>query len=339
MKRLFTYLIITFGTLFLLSNSAQPGIWNAGGSGSFQLLFPEDSIAYKKIQMQSEQVYMQWYKGFAVIKGVYHFNNTTNDTLRIKVGYPINYVFKNIGYKGFKNQVAVDDLYKIKGQVNNQELQLINEKKDTYINWYVWEVTYPPKKMTTFTVHFLVKTNDATLTRGYNHEDKNAFIYLIETGSLWKSPIEHGEFYMQLKNEYDIEKLKGASPSKLFYNKNDRIIKFSMENYGRFPDDNFVLTYPETLENFNFEKIAQKSDAYFKAIDAFSQQNLEERAYEKLQLLTPYEIEDGDSWGDFFSILFVFTLVWLPIILVGLVAFMTVFMIYKYFKKKKKGIS
>ena len=59
----------------LLCNASQPGIWNAGGSGSFKLLFEEDSLAYKQIQMQSEAIYMQLYKGFAVVKGEYNFYN------------------------------------------------------------------------------------------------------------------------------------------------------------------------------------------------------------------------------------------------------------------------
>jgi hypothetical protein len=31
--------------LLLYANTAQPGIRNAGGTGSFTLLFPEDSLA------------------------------------------------------------------------------------------------------------------------------------------------------------------------------------------------------------------------------------------------------------------------------------------------------
>ena len=89
MKRIFYFFAILFSTLFLSSNSAQPRVWNAGGTGSFTLLYPQDTIAYKKIQMQSEKIYMQLYKGFATVKGTYFFKNTSIDTLKIKVGYPI----------------------------------------------------------------------------------------------------------------------------------------------------------------------------------------------------------------------------------------------------------
>ena len=79
--------IIAFSSLFV-SNSAQPGVWNAGGSGTFTLLYPEDSIAYKKIQMKSEAIFMQLHKGFATVKGIYNFNNTSLDTLKNKSWLP-----------------------------------------------------------------------------------------------------------------------------------------------------------------------------------------------------------------------------------------------------------
>ena len=73
MKNFHYLLIVLLGSLFLVSNSAQPGVWNAGGSGSFTLLYPEDSIANKKNQMKSEDIFMQLYKGFAIVKGNYYF--------------------------------------------------------------------------------------------------------------------------------------------------------------------------------------------------------------------------------------------------------------------------
>ena len=113
MKKIIYFFCIIICTAFLISNSAQPGVWNAGGSGSFTLLYPEDTIAYKKIQMKSENIYMQLYKGFAGVKGDYYFKNTSKDTLRIKVGYPINNVFENIDFHHQVNEVRVDGLYKI----------------------------------------------------------------------------------------------------------------------------------------------------------------------------------------------------------------------------------
>ncbi len=38
----------------ILGNTAQPGFWGAGGTGTFSLLYPEDSLQYKKIQKMSQ---------------------------------------------------------------------------------------------------------------------------------------------------------------------------------------------------------------------------------------------------------------------------------------------
>ena len=258
MKRFLYFISFIGATFFLISNTAQPGVWNAGGSGTFTLLYPEDSIAYKKIQMQSEKIYMQLYKGYAVVKGTYHFYNTSDDTLKIKVGYPINNVFKNVDYNRELNEVQVDGLYKIKAQLNEIDIPVFKIPNNENDNWYVWEVTYPPKKITTFTVYFLVNTNNAVILEGYNKEYKNAFIYLIETGSLWKSPIEKGEFYTQLMDAVDTETIKGSTPTQLTYNPQKKIFRFTMEDYGKKPDPNFVLTYGEKIDDFDFKSITNK---------------------------------------------------------------------------------
>ncbi|MCI2229720.1 hypothetical protein MC378_11130 [Polaribacter sp. MSW13] len=198
MKKFYNLLIVFLGSILLVSNSAQPGIWNAGGSGSFTLLYPEDSIAYKKIQMKSEDIYMQLYKGFATVKGNYYFKNTSTDTLKIKVGYPVNNVFENISFQHKANNVRVDGLYKIKGFINGKESTLYNKPNTVNDNWYVWEVAFPPNEITKFSVYFLANTNNAKILEGYNTDNKNAFIYLIETGSLWKSPIKKGIFTLKL---------------------------------------------------------------------------------------------------------------------------------------------
>ena len=94
-KKILLSLIIFVFSNKLIANVAQPGIWNAGGMGNFSLLFPDDSISYKKIQMVDEKVFIQLYKGYAVVKGVYKMYNDTYDTVRIRTVYPLNTNFKS----------------------------------------------------------------------------------------------------------------------------------------------------------------------------------------------------------------------------------------------------
>ncbi|MEO9570065.1 MAG: hypothetical protein ABJH82_13195 [Polaribacter sp.] len=290
MKSKLYVLLTLLISCFLISNSAQPGVWNAGGSGSFTLLYPEDTIAYKKIQMKSENIYMQLYKGFATVKGNYYFKNTSKDTLKIKVGYPINNVFENIEFHHQVNEVRVDGLYKIKGLVNKIEAKLYkkpNHKKD---NWYVWQVAFPPNKITEFTVYFLVNTNNAKTTEGYESDKKNAFIYLIETGSIWKSPIEKGNFYTQFKDKISIKNVKTSTPTVLYFDKKSATLNFTLSNYGKKPDPNFVITYGKKLSNFNFENITKNSSAYFNEIDTFSKENFKIVNFKEISLPNAYKV-------------------------------------------------
>ena len=332
MKKLIYFLSIITFSAFIISNSAQPGVWNAGGSGSFTLLYPEDTIAYKKIQMKSEDIYMQLYKGFATVKGNYYFKNTSKDTLKIKVGYPINNVFENIDFHHKVNEVRVDGLYKIKGLVNGKLSTLFKKPNSQNDNWYVWEVVFPPNKITQFTVYFLVNTNNAKTTEGYNSDKKNAFIYLIETGSIWKSPIEKGNFYTQLKDNISIDNIKSSPPTSLFFDEENTILKFSLSNYGKNPDPNFVITYGETIPNFNFEEITLKSDQYFNTIDSFSKQKFIDSNYNKIELPNAYKV--GGISNKTIGFLFYLAIYGVPFLLIIGILIIVVFLYKKLIIRK-----
>lgn len=332
MKKTFYFFCIIIFTAFLISNSAQPGVWNAGGSGSFTLLYPEDTVAYKKIQMKSENIYMQLYKGFAGVKGDYYFKNTSTDTLKIKVGYPINNVFENIDFHHQVNEVRVDGLYKIKGLINDGEAKLFQKPNSENDNWYVWEIVFPPKEITKFTVYFLVNTNNAKITEGYNSDEKNAFIYLIETGSIWKSPIENGNFYTQFKDNISIDNVKTSAPTSQYFNKKNTILKFSLSDYGKKPDPNFIVTYGKTLSDFNFKEITKNSEHYFKEIDDFSQQNFESYRFSEITLPNAYKV--GGLGNASVGFLFYLGIYGIPI-LIGLIIIIFVTTLYKRLKKSK----
>ena len=202
-----------------LANAAQPGIWNAGGK-VFTMLYPEDSLSFKKVQMQQERIYIQLYKGFAVVKGTYIFKNTSNQNLQFKMGYPVNGIYS--GGANDLNQITIDSLSQFKIKANERWLNLIKENHPELNNnegnvnpfsdnWIVWQMAFAPNETQTVEVYFIVNTNDAQVRKGYNLENRNAFIYLLESGSVWHQPIEKGNFYVQLKDGLTPENLQGLS--------------------------------------------------------------------------------------------------------------------------------
>ncbi len=336
MKSLRTICISFFviaSSIMLLSNSAQPGVWNAGGGG-YHLLFPEDSLSFKKIQMQSEKISIQLYPGFAVVKGAYQMKNHTKDTLHIKVGYPVHGIYAGNDF-GKLNQVIFDGLYKIKTLQNNKELPIIvkpihehQPKTQTFKedNWYVWENTFLPNSITNIEVYFLVNTNSAKITRGYDKNEVNAFIYLLESGSVWKQPIEKAEFLIELKDGLTITDLQGISDFNWSYfsDKNKTILTAQKKDFSPTPKTNLVITYGEKLENFTFKEIIADYQHYFDEVEKFSTTKLSTN-------FKPYEAKDPYEVTGYFGLLLL-----IPFVVIGFLVILIIYFLVRLLKKNRK---
>ena len=309
------------------ANSAQPGIWQAGGTGVFTLHYPEDSYGYKKIRMQSEQIYMKLYPGFAVVKGTYVFENTEDSTINIKVGYPINNVFPEMNRGGKLNNVWFDELYGIKANWDGLDAPLL---KDTFTNWYVWNGVFAPNQKTTFNVYFIVNTNNAQQIQGYNKSYNNSFIYLIETGSIWKSPIDSGDFYVFLEEKIDFSSLRSNRNSDLGWNNKKRALYMHLEDYGYEPDENLVITYNNRMDSFDFNSILEKSERYFLELDSYEKLEIKKLKFETFQSKSPYDVK---GMGNIITTSIMWFLYLLPILGIILALFI-IYKIVKHFRKK-----
>ncbi|MCO6175438.1 hypothetical protein NHF50_10325 [Flavobacterium sp. NRK F10] len=292
------YLVILIA---FCSNVSQPGIYNAGGT-AFSMLFPQDSLTYKKVQMQEESIYIQLYKGFAVVKGTYKMVNNSNEKLHFTMGYPINGIYN--GGEADLNQVQLDSLYKFKIKASGNELpineMLIGDSGNATVfkneNWFTWFVAFSPKEIKEIEVYFLVNTNEGGITKGYTQKQKNAFIYLLESGSVWKQPIEKGKFIVELKDGLKISDIAGISSHFNFQvNQDETILIGAKTDFSPIPKDNLIVTYGEKIPNFNFQYFLDQSEDLFNQIDVFSQQT-EFRTTKPFISKNPYEIEP-DFWS------------------------------------------
>ncbi len=209
------------------SNTAQPGIFHAGGTMDFTLLFPEDSGSVRKIQMVDELVAIQLYRGFAVVKGEYKMYNTTDSAITIKVGYPVNTQYKATGKSSVATTIFFDQLYALKSYTNHKENFFLVQPGQAgrtmdENNWYAWVDTFRPKDTTIISVYFIVNTNNATIIEGYTNDANNAFIYLLETGAMWQQPILKGEVKIQLMDNLKIGDIRGITPASVFEVDNGR---------------------------------------------------------------------------------------------------------------------
>lgn len=344
-KILFTAFLLITITLAqkTFANAAQPGIWNAGGT-VYTMLYPEDANTFKKVQMQQERIFIQLYKGFAVVKGTYVFKNTTNEHLQFKMGYPINGIYS--GGENDLNQIILDSLSQFKIKANNKWLSLekenhpeintntqnINAFSD---NWKVWQMQFAPNEIQKVEVYFIVNTNEARIRKGYNIEKRNAFIYLLESGSVWKNNIEKGEFYIQLMDGLTSENVQGISNGFGFkFNTQYQIFAGQKTNFSPTPKDNLIINYSQFNENFSFEKVIKQTNELFAKIDQMSQLSFESLTYSTIKLGNPYEVESTIE-GTLPGLLTLFV-IFAPFIIGFLGVGIAVWVIIKWIRLKKK---
>lgn len=338
-KIAFKFVLIFFISNKLYSNAAQPGVWNAGGT-VFTMLHPEDSLSFKKVQMQQENIYIQLYKGFAVVKGVFWFRNTTKDKLQFKMGYPVNGIYA--GGETNLNQVSIDSLnaFKIKAKGNwlpllKQSYPELNNNDKNPIpfsdNWKVWEMKFQPNEIQIVEVYFIVNTNNAQVRKGYNVDNKNAFIYLLESGSVWQLPIEKAEFYVQLMDELLPTEINGMSSGFNFkYSEKHKLFSGEKHNFSPTQKDNLVISYHNKEDEFSFKNILSKANSLYLSINDLSALPKNKIAYKPIKLGNPYNVKP--TVDGFLPILLTYFVMCLP----GIIITILIILFIRYMLKRRK---
>jgi len=324
----------------IFANAAQPGIWNAGGMGNFSLLYPEDSLAYKKIQMMDEKVSILLFRGYAVVKGEYKMFNDTKDTIKIRTGYPLNTNFKSMTNDIHRAELMFDSLYGLKVLVNSTPVQLISIPSDgkngisLNENWYVWNNTFAPEDTTVITVYFIVNTNGSIIREGYSKDENNGFIYILETGSTWKQPIIKGEIRIKLEDNIKTEDIIGLKPDSVFRTgENNNLLQYKFLNISPTNLDNIIITYNEKVSDLNFESILSKKETLFNKADEFSGMEINSDALAAKKFNSPYEVQSTD-WA---SLLLILSIVGIPVlVLIIITVIVIVFMVWLYRRYKKR---
>jgi len=337
-RYLFSIIICFSFSVQLFSNAAQPGIWEAGGTGTFSLLFPEDSLAFRKIRMEKEKVFIQLYRGFAVVKGQYWMYNDTDESIRIKTGYPVNSYYQSEK----RNRLAgvyFDELYQLKVHSEGQPVELLEQEIEQpeifyqdISNWYVWVNEFPPRQSTLIEVYFLVNTNNSYILEGYSKDRFNAFIYLLETGANWKQPIGEGSVFVQLMDGLELIDVKGASPESIFsFNESEKLLRYDFKNLSPSYQDNVILTYANRIEDFDFAATTQKFSAYFDAIEKLSAS--EQNGLEFLAVNFPEAFEvQSSNWGLRIGM---FLIIFGPPILLILLVGIVLYAVIRWWRRKR----
>ena len=272
MKRLIFLIFTAIVINQLPGNSAQPGIWSSGGFGHFELLFPEDSAARGKIKMTSEQVYIDIYKGFAVVKGVYHMKNLSANTLKFRAGYPLHSQGKH-EIESFITEYNPDrlDAFSVRFDKKLIHHQLFPDSSENSYRpqvWYIWENTFSPNQEHEYTVHFIVEIKESSMRKGYGKRQTYPFIYITESGSTWLNPIGKADIMVRLMDGLKMENVEGVWPQVALRTNGTNAFYYGFQELMPLSEHNLVLALDFDLaSDFSIKTVVANANVYFKKLD------------------------------------------------------------------------
>src|SRR5690606_15584305 len=178
-------------------------------------------------------------------------------------------------------------------------------------------------------------TNEASVREGYNSERRNAFIYLLESGSVWHQPIERGNFYIQLMDGLSPKDVQGLSSGFGFgYNEAYQLYAGAKTHFSPTRKDNLVATYYAHNENFSFETIVTQFESLFTEIDELSHLPLEILSYTEVKIGDPYEVKS--TFLGYLPILLSLFVISAPFIIGFIVVAIITWAIVKWTKIRKR---
>ncbi|MES2775496.1 MAG: hypothetical protein V4722_15075 [Bacteroidota bacterium] len=300
MKKLLALCFLLTVSFASFSNSAMPGIWEAGANGKFVPLFAGDSVFFGKIQMQHEQILVNLYPGFAVVKGEYYMYNNTDTAISMHVAYPKQATFSDTlvqhvipsyiaGMKVLVNDETTPLMRKedadFKTMLTSSEAgQVAHDNANAYENWFVWKMTFAPKTITKITVYFLTDNSHAHLRRGYSGDDGSAFSYVLESGRAWGGRIDSGKICVQLKEGLTTKDIKAVLPYNTLIGDTTHLL-YQFTNKEPTEKDNLLIWYKDVPKDSAFEKkIFPEAAKYYAEIDGFDVAAFSSASFTPLQL-------------------------------------------------------
>ncbi len=305
MKKIFPLLIIiAFYNVIVFSNIAMPGFWNTGSGRNFVPFFLDDSIHFGKIQMKKEQITINLYKGYAVVKGDYFMFNPYEEDITMRTGYPVNALF----FQDDVHSVHFNELSEIRLLIDGKPYQVKtltdylnskNEMDDFYSNakiknwynkiesqinnWYVWETTFKAKAITRLTTYYIVNTNNAVLRKGYSINRSCGFTYILETGEAWGKNIEEGKIIIHLSDKLTFADIEGILPSGIFLTNEENIFSYEFTNLEPNFLNNILIRYSDHNEDFNYEKILEQKENLYSSIDLIADNEVDTKNFVRFE--------------------------------------------------------
>ena len=219
MKRIF-FLPLFISVHFLSGETPALHFVNGGSTSIFQPIHDgKDTLMSENIFLLNQQIKIDVFPGYAVVRADYWFNNPSDKEMRFEVGFPSCTVSAS----------DCDEFYWLRIMLNNNAPfapQLITtdslERKDNrkllnsppHSSWHVWETTFPPG-VTEVSMNYGVKT-DAQLIANNDTLKGYAMRYSFSNYRYWKNAAATGELWMRMNGGYTTRDVLGLLPDKKF---------------------------------------------------------------------------------------------------------------------------
>ena len=270
---------------FLFSTaSAQtdlPGILNAGVVGQLYPLLPADSIHFGKVKMQKELILVNLYPGFAVVKAEYRFMNTTDESIRMMIGFPVQGHYP----QRIVENVHFADLFNFRAVSNSLPVKTIRVKDTVIIQpagipapgtassvittWEAWEQDFPSRNQTIITVYFITQHNLSRYIKGKESRDGNAFGFMLEAGNAWGGNIGIGQVLIKLNEKLTLLNVYGILPDKQLVGDMQHL-QYSFFDQKSNLEKNLLVWYEGAPPDYKFDKkVLPSTDTLYQIMDNF----------------------------------------------------------------------
>lgn len=277
------FLLSIFNDLHAQKSTSQD-LWNTGAAAQ---IIPMDELPVtpQEISLSREKVWVDLFPGFAVVKSVFTFSNQTDQTLSIKIGYPVRGQFPT----AIPALAHFDDARGLKISVNGQPVSTRAEQGRSNGNdpspftFRVWDQTFPPDSLTTITVESILPTQFSRLVGGERFSTGNAFGISLTGAEAWDGPIEQLQVLIRLNGGLMLADIRGLIPDSSYIG-NLGHLQVDKTNLEPDSTDNLVIWYNGAPADYPFEKkVTPMLEPLRSSMDTFPVTAFNDPAFQPLQ--------------------------------------------------------
>lgn len=204
---------------------------------------PEES----PIQMDKEEVFIQVYRDYAVVKGRYWMKNLSDRDVKLVAGYPSRALSPG------DNKYALDanDIEHFKVVVNGRAKKTWSVEDQS---WLYWDEYFPANTTTLVEVYFTHRTqgygfveDSATNSTRYI---KHIASYVLETGATWGHPINEATILLQLQDDVETKDIAYFTKKDFVgYDDKQKTFTYKKAKFDASKKDNIEIAFMEETQN------------------------------------------------------------------------------------------